>query len=351
MVMLIKKIKIKFYYKNYLLKFFISIFFYKFLKSYYHHPKISIFMTIYNMQKYLNNSLLNIQNQTFKDIEIVAINDFSNDSSLEIIKNFAKKDNRIKIINNKKNHGLLYSRAMGILHSSGDYLMNFDADDELVGQDALEFLYNKTIISKADIISFDFLSPKRHFNNPCNYFDDILKQPELFESIYNKNNGLIDFFIWNKLIKKEIYLKALELFKQYIYSDKKWNYHEDNIWSILVNKLASSKLCVNKPIYKYNNINNSLMNIRNSELEINNIIYRLEMIGKIYNNEKNDKYMIFECISTSKMIYFNSKLKKYIKSNSYLRNTSNHLFKNCINNYKIPTGDKKYIMNLVKFFN
>ena len=143
----------------------------------------------------------------------------------------------------------------------------------------------------------------------------------------------------------------MALFKQYIYSDKKWNYHEDNIWSILVNKLASSKLCVNKPIYKYNNINNSLMNIRNSELEINNIIYRLEMIGKIYNNEKNDKYMIFECISTSKIIYFNSKLKKYIKSNSYLRNTSNHIFKNCINNYKIPKGDKKYIMNLVKFFN
>ena len=119
-------------------------------------------MPIYNMQKYLRKAFLSIQNQTLKDIEIVAINDYSNDKSLEIIKDFAKKDSRIKIINNKKNKGLLYSRAMGILHSSGDYLMNLDPDDELVGEDALEYLYNKTIFSKADIISFNYVSPKRH---------------------------------------------------------------------------------------------------------------------------------------------------------------------------------------------
>ena len=207
------------------------------------------------MEKYIRRALLNIQKQTLKNIEIIAVNDCSNDKTLEILKDFAKKDNRIKIINNKKNQGLLYSRAMGILHSSGQYLMNFDADDELTSSYALEYLYNKAIFSNADIISYEFLLQKRTINfiNPCDKFDVIIKQPKLFESIYSNIYILKDFLIWNKLVKKEIYFKSFNLFEKYIYSDKKWNYHEDNIWSILVNKLARSKLCVNKIIYKYNN--------------------------------------------------------------------------------------------------
>ena len=71
--------------------------------------------------------------QTLKEIEIIAVNDHSNDTSLKILEALTKRDNRIKIINNFKNHGLLYSRAIGILKSSGEYLMNIDADDELKG--------------------------------------------------------------------------------------------------------------------------------------------------------------------------------------------------------------------------
>lgn len=67
-------------------------------------------------------------------------------------------------------------------------------------------------------------------------------------------------------------MNAFKLFKNYIYSDKKWNYHEDNIWSILVNKLATTKLCVRKVIYKYNYSNNSLLNNRYNPTELNNII-------------------------------------------------------------------------------
>ena len=182
-------------------------------------------MPVYNMQKYISRALLSIQNQTLKDIEIVVVNDCSNDNSLEIIKKFAKNDSRIKIINNKKNHGLLYSRAMGIIHSSGKYLMNLDSDDELINQYDLEFLYNKTISSKADIISFELMNknPKITINNPCIEFDKIIKQPRLFKSIYYKNYILKDFLITNKLIKKEIFLRAYKLFSNYIYSNKKWN--------------------------------------------------------------------------------------------------------------------------------
>ena len=122
--------------------------------------KISVFLPIYNKENYLVNCIENLQNQTLKDIEIVALNDCSNDSSLEILNNFAKNDQRIKIINNDQNHGLLYSRAMGILNSSGEYLMNLDPDDEIKGVDSLEYLYKQSKNLNLDIISFNALDKK-----------------------------------------------------------------------------------------------------------------------------------------------------------------------------------------------
>ena len=106
-------------------------------------PKISIFIPIYNKENYVSRCIKSIQAQTLNEIEIVAVNDHSNDSSLEILENLAKNDKRIKILNNYKNKGLLFSRAVGILNSSGEYLMNLDSDDELKGYNSLKNLYYK----------------------------------------------------------------------------------------------------------------------------------------------------------------------------------------------------------------
>ena len=83
--------------------------------SLYSSPKISIFLPIYNKANYIQKSIRSIQIQTLRNIEIIAVNDFSEDNTLEILMNMSKKDFRIKIVNNDKNRGLLYSRAMGIL--------------------------------------------------------------------------------------------------------------------------------------------------------------------------------------------------------------------------------------------
>ena len=342
-----------FYYKKIII--IILLFFLIFEKKKNNAPKISVFLPIYNMGKYLKRAILNIQNQTLKNIEIIAVNDCSNDNTLEILKGFAERDNRIKIINNKKNRGLLYSRAMGILHSSGQYLMNFDADDEFANSDDLEYLYNKAIASNADIISYEFLlqKPTINFINPCDKFDVIIKQPKLFDSIYSTNYILKDFLIWNKLIKKTIYLKSFSFFEKYIYSDKKWNYHEDNIWSILVNKFAHSKLCVNKIIYKYNNNynNNSLSNKRQNFIEFNNIIYRFDMIRNIFKSKLNYNYMKSECSLNANNIYFNNNFRNYIASNSELKIIIIYNLYNCLNNnYRIEKENKKYIVNLLFFF-
>ena len=208
-------------------------------------PKISIFLPIYNQENYINKSIQSIQNQTLKDIEIIAVNDQSNDNTLQILKDLSKNDDRIRIVNNQNNHGLLYSRGMGILNSRAEYIINLDPDDEFFGNDSLEYLYNQFLIKDIDIITFDVFYEQENRIIKCRNYNRIQKQPELFISIFKENNRIEDYLIWNKIIKKEIFKKSFKAFKKEIYNGK-WNYFEDDIWSILVNKYSQTKLCINK---------------------------------------------------------------------------------------------------------
>ena len=83
---------------------------------------ILIIIPIYNGGKYLNYSLKSVQNQKMKDIEIIIVYDNSSDDSLKIIYEYMKFDKRIKLIENKENRKILYSKSIGILNSKGKYI-------------------------------------------------------------------------------------------------------------------------------------------------------------------------------------------------------------------------------------
>ena len=91
---------------------------------------ISVIIPLYNNEKFIKPCLQSVINQSYKDIEIVIVNDGSTDNSLNIVEEIADRDNRIKIIN-QKNSGRSAARNIGIKNSSGDFLMFVDADDEL----------------------------------------------------------------------------------------------------------------------------------------------------------------------------------------------------------------------------
>jgi len=90
-------------------------------------PEISVIMPAHNSKKFLRESVESILNQTFKDFELIIINDCSTDSSLRIIKSY--KDKRIKLINNKKNLGTVKSRNVGLKAAKGKYIAILDSDD------------------------------------------------------------------------------------------------------------------------------------------------------------------------------------------------------------------------------
>lgn len=151
-------------------------------------PKISVFLPIYNKEKYIIKSIKSIQKQTLKEIEIITVNDFSNDSSLEILEKLAKNDQRIKIINNDNNYGLLYSRGIGIINCEGEYLMNLDPDDEFRGAKSLEYLYYKAKKFNVDLISFaTFFKSNKKIVIKCSNYDKIYIQPKILESAFNSN--------------------------------------------------------------------------------------------------------------------------------------------------------------------
>ena len=93
-------------------------------------PKISVIVPVYNVEKYLKECLDSIINQTFKDIEIICVNNGSTDSSCEILNEYAKNDNRIKIINSE-NIGVGNARNLGLQAVTGEYISFVDSDDFL----------------------------------------------------------------------------------------------------------------------------------------------------------------------------------------------------------------------------
>ena len=247
-------------------------------------------MPIYNKEIYLGKAIKSIQRQSLKDIEIIAINDYSIDNSLNILKKIVTIDSRLKIINNDKNYGLLYSRAKGILNSKGEFVMNLDPDDELLGHNSLQYLYKTAKKSKVDVVIFSYLSNKEIIRK-CNIYNSNLKQPKILQIAFNEKNILKDYVFWNKLIKKNIIIKAYKIFKEKINSVK-WNFHEDNIWSILIHKYAKSMICVKKVIYDYKSYSDSLMHNKGNLLELINMIYRGEMFNKIFNKKEEKEFMI-----------------------------------------------------------
>ena len=115
-------------------------------------PKITIIMPIYNGGKYLYYSIRSIQNQKLKEIEILLIDDCSTDDSINIIKKYMNEDFRIRLIKNKKNRKILYSKSIGALNSRSKYILELDQDDMFIRNDCFDILYLQAETNNLDLV-------------------------------------------------------------------------------------------------------------------------------------------------------------------------------------------------------
>lgn len=167
---------------------------------------ISVILPIYNMQDYIAECLESVINQTYKDIEIICVNDFSMDNSMTIVKNYAKNDNRIKIVNNEKNRGLGGARNAGLDVATGDYIIFCDTDDKIM-PDMIEKLYNSIKNNNADMAFCDvmLLGTDGLFTPYKPFHDMTISSNKIF---YPQKHffRFVDMWpsAWNKIYKKSI---------------------------------------------------------------------------------------------------------------------------------------------------
>ena len=112
-------------------------------------PKISIIVPVYNCEKYISNCINSVLEQSFKDFELILVDDGSSDRSFEICESFAKKDSRVRAIH-QPNSGVSRARNIGLDEAKGEYIGFVDGDD-CVDKEMYERLYKNLADNNADI--------------------------------------------------------------------------------------------------------------------------------------------------------------------------------------------------------
>lgn len=165
-------------------------------------PKVSVIIPVFNTERFLRKCLDSVCNQTLSDIEIICVNDASQDNSLEILKEYSSKDKRIKIINFTENRGVSVARNAGMAASSGEYLGFVDSDD-YISVDFYECLYKRGVQTNSDAVKgkIKIVSERPNYIKDVLYDinDDVKKDFSYFyhsfaSAIYNadfvKNNKI-----------------------------------------------------------------------------------------------------------------------------------------------------------------
>jgi glycosyltransferase involved in cell wall biosynthesis len=266
------------------------------------NPKITVIIPVFNCQKSIRLSITSILNQKMEGFEIILVNDNSNDHSLRIINKMKTVDDRIKIINNHKNMGTLYSRCIGALNAKGKFIFSLDNDDLFLDEDVFETIYNFASDDKYDIVEFKtFAIPNYHpqikdieeyyFNSHPNNL--ILHQPELgiFPIFRNNTFGMNDYNIWAKCIKTNLYQKSVNTLGKKRYSIYNCWTEDISIIFIIFN-LANSFIFLNKyGIFHLNSIKTATFTLHPDHKTFTEI-FLLDIIFEILKERKKYKEFI-----------------------------------------------------------
>lgn len=227
---------------------------------------ISIIIPVYNVENYLVNCIKSISNQSYKNLEIILIDDGSTDNSPIICDQFKKSDNRIKVLH-KTNGGLSDARNIGLEISSGDYVVFVDSDDFLPNY-AIEYLYRLMIANEADIsVGSMVITEKSEIfddSNQVNYEDKLYKNNIRILSV---NEALSEMFYSRffstaapaKMFKKKLFqgvkfplgklhedlftiYKVIQRANKIVYGSEVVYYYYRRIGSITKSKFTANRL-------------------------------------------------------------------------------------------------------------
>lgn len=249
-------------------------------------PLISIIIPVYNLEKHINKCVDSLLGQTYKNIEIILIDDGSSDASPEICDKYAQADCRIKVLH-KINAGVSEARNSGLEIMTGDYVTFVDGDD-FVTSDLIECLYNVLSDNNADISTCGHY--RLEFDGSTKYVN--LMNTEAESVIVNSGtNAIRDMFYgktcsassWGKLYKKEIFSNLR--FPDYVMG-------EDTFVAYHAFKAAATVAHTNKPLYYYVQHTASVTNNKANYYKFYDYVRLYDHIISCETNNKNDEYML-----------------------------------------------------------
>lgn len=173
---------------------------------------ISIIMPLYNAEKYLGETLQSILRQTYKEFELICINDASTDTTLEIVRRFQTADSRIRVLENREHSGAAVSRNRGIREARGKYITFLDGDD-IFDEEMLKMAYKGAEKHDVDIMMYEYM----HMPSNCIYEKKYISRSDKFVERYcsvpfsTLEQDPIEYKSWtsspcNKLYKKSFIL-------------------------------------------------------------------------------------------------------------------------------------------------
>lgn len=168
--------------------------------------KVSVIIPVYNVEKYLRRCLDSVVNQTYKDIEVILVNDGSPDNSKEICEEYVAKYSNIQLIN-QKNAGLGAARNTGLQYITGNAVTFVDSDDWLE-LDAIEYYVASMKKSDADIVVTQMIRKKEYFSNEgtngTTIKEEVLNQEQFAKKYFKIDGNNIEYYACTKLYKREI---------------------------------------------------------------------------------------------------------------------------------------------------
>ena len=215
--------------------------------------KVSVIVPVYNAQKYLGDSISSLINQTYKNLEIIIIDDASLDNSKEIIKKYASLDKRIRPIYSEINQGVSKSRNIGLRTYTGDYVFFMDADD-YIKENTIELMMNDAKKYNADLVENYHLIIYKNNNKEYKFTEKKVPKNNLVMGSLKDNIDILtkSTYITGKLIHKSL-LKNL-------FFNEDLRRYEDLVFDHEIKNRTRNMLFQNKVLYTYYQVSNSLTN-------------------------------------------------------------------------------------------
>ena len=297
----------------------------------FNEPLVSVIMPVYNAEEFLDKSVSSVINQTYKNLEILLIDDCSTDNSYNILKEYANKDNRIKLFHNEQNKHVSATRNVGIKNATGKYLYFIDSDD-FIDNDYIEHLVKTAEKENADIVVnmhiYKYYNNKKRLHNYTKTFYEKkhLNQNELW--IVKRSS-----VVWNKLYKRDLQEAYNILFPENV------KLFEDSYFDIIMISRAKNIVFANaNSFYNYRIDNqNSLTKNINQAIIFDNAFYIIkEMFNYFKKYNLLDKKSIYDITILESSIfednYYMYSIKQreenYQKVRNFILNIKNDILLN-----------------------